>query len=429
MVAIRGLRLGALRFPLDVDLPSATIPVNDRTSSPSAFARPGLRDNPRTSPAMLRDATLDLLKFSAYRELAAALHARIDVILGRWELSVRDKLPRADRLTLEGLRDEVPEVLGELARTLESEDGSHFDLLLRASDGHGRVRFHQSYDVNEVMIEYGLLRPIVLDEVTTRLGRDLSPEESAALNMGLDAAVRHSVTQFTRHQQDQLRNLAEAQSKYLSFLSHDLRGGLNGVLLMVEVLKRELATEPRFGESIQDLDSMRRSIMDTVGTMDRFLHAERFRAGKVQPVIGTVDLRHVLTDVMAGFNYQCKDKGVRLDFDVPTGVRVSTDKDLLVLIVQNLVSNAVKYTSPGSDVRVSAVADTPVRLTVADHGPGITPQQLATLFTPFTRGDTHGQPGVGLGLSIAKQAADLLNADLRADSAVGVGSTFTLTLV
>ncbi len=380
---------------------------------------------------MLRDATLDLLKYASYRPVAAAILARVDTIMARWEQSVRDKLPAADRLTMAGLRDEMPEVLTELARTLDSEDGSHFDLLLRASDGHGKLRFHQSYDVSELMIEYGLLRPLLLDEVTAHLGRDLSPEESAATNMGLDAAMRHSVTQFTAHQHDQLRALAESQSKYLAFLSHDLRGGLNGVLLMVEVLKRELAGEPRFHESMEDLDSMRRSIMDTVGTMDRFLHAERFRAGKVQPRLATLDLRYVLKDVTASIAYLCKDKGVDLQFDIPAGTSVVTDRDLLVLIVQNLVGNAVKYTAAGTTVRLTATAAPeggPITIAVVDHGPGIAPDRLATLFNPFTRGETHGQPGVGLGLSIARQAAELLGADLLAESTLGQGATFSLTL-
>jgi signal transduction histidine kinase len=380
---------------------------------------------------MLRDATLDLLKYSTYRSVATAILARLETVMSRWEQSVRDNLPNADRLTMEGLRDDMPNVLTELARTMEADDGSHFDAMLRTSDGHGKLRFHQSYDINEVMIEFGLLRPILLDEVSAHLGRDLSPEESAATNMGLDASMRHSVTQFTRHQQDQLRALAEGQSKYLSFLSHDLRGGLNGVLLMVEVLKREMAGEPRFHESMEDLDAMRRSIMDTVGTMDRFLHAERFRAGKVQPRLSTVDLRLALRDVMAGMAYQCKDKGVDLQFDVPAGTAVVTDRDLLVLIVQNVVGNAVKFTGTGTVVRVAATLAPEggsVTLSVVDHGPGIHADLLANLFDPFTRGDTHDQPGVGLGLSIAKQASDLLGADLRAESTPGRGSTFTLTL-
>jgi signal transduction histidine kinase len=381
---------------------------------------------------MPRKSTLGLLKFATYRDVADAITVRAETIISRWERSVRDELPRADRLTLSQLRDEMPDVLTALSDALAADDGKgiHLDRLMRASDGHGRERFHQSYDVNELMMEYALLRPILLDEVATYLARDLHPGESVAVNMGLDAALRHSVTQFATHQQDRLRQTTEAQSKYLSFLSHDLRGGLNGVLLMVEVLKRELAGEPRFGESIEDLDAMRRSIMDTVGTMDRFLHAELFRAGKVTPRTSTVDLRMVLSDVLAQFTYLARDKGVQLRVEIPTGVAVVTDKDLLALIVQNLISNAVKYTPGGTDVRVAVApaAGGGAEVRVEDHGPGIAPPHLARLFEPFTRGDTHGQPGVGLGLSIAKQAAELIGADLRVESTVGVGSTFVLAL-
>ena len=67
-------------------------------------------------------------------------------------------------------------------------------------------------------------------------------------------------------------------------------------------------------------------------------------------------------------------------------------------------------------------------VSVADQGPGIPQEKLSELFGSFTRGDTHGQPGVGLGLSIARQAADLLGARLWAESEVGKGSTFYLKL-
>jgi len=76
------------------------------------------------------------------------------------------------------------------------------------------------------------------------------------------------------------------------------------------LLKRELASEPRFAESVEDLDAMRRSILDTVATMDRFLHAERFRQGKVQPRNSTVDIRAVTSDLSHQLSHQAKDKGV-----------------------------------------------------------------------------------------------------------------------
>ncbi len=378
---------------------------------------------------MLSNATLDLLKFSTFPELAAAVSACLPVIMTRWHAVVVEKLPIADRLTREQLRDEIPMMLGELSRVLGARDGSHLESVVSLSKGHGDLRFHQSYDINQLMIEYGLLRPILLDEVVSHLDRELTTDETASLNMGIDIAVRTAVNQFVAHQQKQLMFVAEAQSKYLSFLSHDLRGGLNGVLLMVEVLKRELASEPKFAESIQDLDSMRRSILDTVATMDRFLHAERFRQGKVQPKNVTVKLQAVIQDLVGQIGYQAKAKNLELKAIVTDGISVVTDRDLLLLILQNLTSNAIKYTREGSvKLGVAPAPDGKVRITVTDTGPGIAEDKVATLFVPFMRGETHDQDGVGLGLSIAKQAADLIGGKLTVDSAVGHGAMFTLEL-
>ena len=378
---------------------------------------------------MLRDSTLDLLKFAPLPVIAAAVRSRIDAVMARWQQVVREKLPTADALTVEQLRDELSVMLEELAKTLESVDGVHLRGLEQVSEGHGQLRFHQSFNINELMIEYAMLRTILIDEVITELGTGLTPEQSAAMNMGIDTAMRRSVTQFAAYQSQQLKTVAEAQSKYLSFLSHDLRGGLNGVLLVVEVLKRELGGEPKFSSSIQDLDSMRKSILDTVGTMDRFLHAERFRQGKVQIKNSTVDLSETIVDLANTFRYQAKAKGIELLISVSAKTKLFCDRDLLLLILQNLVSNAIKYT-PRGKVRLGAQV-TPsggVQISVADDGPGIAPEHIAKLFEPFIRGDTHGQDGVGLGLSIAKQAADLIGARLRVESEMGHGATFLLEM-
>jgi signal transduction histidine kinase len=378
---------------------------------------------------MLEDATLDLLKFESYPTLAAAIDASVESVMTRWQSLVKEKLPTADELTLTQLRDELPQVLQELAKTIGSENGAGFEALKEVSKDHGQLRFHQSYNVGELLVEYGILRSILIDEIVTELGRDLTVSESAALNMGVDTAVRNGVMRFTAFQQQQMKAVVDAQSKNLSFLSHDIRGGLNGVLLMVEVLKRELAGEPKFTESIQDLDSMRSSILDTVATMDRFLHAERFRQGKVLPHNTTLPLLPLLNDLATTFRHQAEAKGLKLSATVRSPVTAFTDKDLLQLILQNFLFNAIKYTTSGSiEVKAEQLANGKLRISVIDTGPGIAPEQLQNLFGAYTRGETHGQDGVGLGLSIAKQAADMIAATISVESNVGKGSTFNLDL-
>ena len=137
--------------------------------------------------------------------------------------------------------------------------------------------------------------------------------------------MRQAVVAFVNYQTGQLKNATEAQSKYLSFLSHDLRGGLNGIFLMIEVLKRELGGHPQHGETIDDLDVMRRQLLETVATMDRFLYAERFRKGKVKLKPGPVRLDTLLGEVSAQFNYQAREKGIELKVSVPAASSVVSD--------------------------------------------------------------------------------------------------------
>src|SRR5205085_11924421 len=97
-------------------------------------------------------------------------------------------------------------------------------------------------------------------------------------------------------------------------------------------------------------------------------------------------------------------KNIKLENAVPDGASAHSDRELLILVLQNLLGNAVKFSNRGT-VRVSAVHE-PLgwKISVSDHGPGIAPEKLAAIFDAFTRGETHGQPGLGLCLTIASHA-------------------------
>jgi signal transduction histidine kinase len=173
---------------------------------------------------------------------------------------------------------------------------------------------------------------------------------------------------------------------------------------------------------------IKRNILDTVATMDRFLKAEQLRSGKVTPKVSDVDLKSVVNELGAQFRHPAIAKGLRIRIESDQDGTIRTDRELLLTVLQNLVGNAIKYADHG-EVTVAIRHDAGgTEITVADQGPGIAPQQLERLFAPFVRGDTHGQSGVGLGLFIARQAAEILGASLRADSKLGAGTTFHLRL-
>ena len=378
---------------------------------------------------MIHIATEHFLTDSVFPELAQALKSRLPRIISGWADVVRQSLPAAENLTKSQLHDSVPALLEDLVAVLSTRRLAPAQQFATDSPEHGRVRYEQNFDLMQVLVEYSLLRRAVLEETIQGLGRPATLDELTALSTGMDVLIRRAVTTFVDYLKLDIEASAEAQSKYLSFLSHDLRGGLNGILLMIEVLKRELSTAPQFAGSIEDLDLMRRSILDTVSTMDRFLHAERFLKGKIQVRPAKLSLPAFLTDQVNQIAYQARERTIDVRTDFKCQEMINGDKELLAMIVSNVLANAVKFSRGGViTVRCTETDATHVRISVADQGPGIPPDRLSKIFAPFVRGDTHGEQGVGLGLSIARQASDLLGATLTAESVVGAGTTFHLDL-
>jgi signal transduction histidine kinase len=376
----------------------------------------------------MKDLILHFFQARAFPELAAAVRARAAVVLARWEAAVKEILPTADELTQTDLRNSLPDTLENLADALESSKASPTRVLLSESQEHGAMRFVQSYNLTELLIEFDMLRPILMEECALFMKRDITLGEIIALNMGVDLASRRSVLCFVNHQKRELEAAANAHAKYLSFMSHDVRGGLNAILLSTDVLYHEMSDQDQFTEALSDLDTIKRNILETVATMDRFLRAEQLRSGKVVPKRAPVDLLGLANEIAAQHRHQNGGHGLRIEATSVDGTVVETDRELVMTILQNLVGNAVKY-GGGSEVliRVSP-AGAGKTVAVRDAGPGIPPERLEQLFAPFVRGDTKGQSGVGLGLYIARQAAEILGATLAAESKVGAGTTFSLTL-
>jgi signal transduction histidine kinase len=384
----------------------------------------------RADTQHMKDLILHFFQAKSFPELAAAIRARAAIVLLRWENAVKEILPTADELTRSQLRNSLPVVLEDLAAALESTKPHNARTLLEDGHEHGAVRFIQNYNLTELLVELDVLRPILMEETALHLKRDIALGEIIALNMGVDLAARRSVLAFVEYQRSELKQAAEAHAKYLSFMSHDVRGGLNAILLTTDVLRLQLAEQPEFAEALAEVEMIKRNILDTVGTMDRFLKAEQLRSGKVTPKVAAVDLAGLVNELGAQFRHQAIAKGLRITIDPGKDGTVRSDRELLLTVLQNLVGNAIKYSHEG-EVRV-AVRHGPngdgTTITVADHGPGIDPEHLERLFAPFVRGQTQGQPGVGLGLFIARQAAEILGGSLRAESKVGAGTTFHLQL-
>ena len=378
---------------------------------------------PKANPA------LDLLATRPFERLAVTLRDRTEAVLLTWQEMVRDVLPGADRLTLDQLRNSLPEIIEQMARALESDRPPETLELVEMTKPHGAIRFHQNYNVREVVAEYRLFRRVVVEEVWRGVGGNMELAEVTALNMAIDTALEGGVLAFVDHLRGKIREACEVESKYLAFLSHDLRSHLNHATLVLKLHGERLKGVAGFEDTAADLEGVQRSICGTAAGMDRLLQAERLRRAAVEAKRERVDLRELIFHALGQFAHEAKAKGLLLRADVPGEATITSDAELIGLALQNLIGNAVKYSTKGV-VRVTAEPQEQGRwrLSVSDQGPGIAAEGAQRLFHAFARGDTHGQPGVGLGLAIASQAARLLGGKLGVESTPAVGSTFWFVL-
>lgn len=237
---------------------------------------------------------------------------------------------------------------------------------------------------------------------------------------------------FAREQARALQALdsaSQAKSAFLATMSHEIRTPMNGVLGVTE----ELLTGPLDAETREKLSLVRDNGRTLVALVNDILDFSKVEAGKLRIEPIDFDLR-VLVDEITGLHRPAaRLKGVSLEVEVaaelPSVLRL--DAMRLRQILNNLVSNAVKFTERG-EVRVSlrpAVGQ--LELAVQDTGIGIPAEVLSKLFTPFEQGDhstTRRFGGTGLGLALSKNLVGLMGGTISVESVAERGSTFLVRL-
>lgn len=376
-----------------------------------------------------------------FPEVAGALRATAHSITQTWKSTIRAVLPQLRHLTGEQLRDSTPQILLAIADAMASEDPGMISGLIAKAPAQGLSRLALRFDVTDVMQEDRLLRAIMVQQIEDYMGRRLDIPESTALHAAVDLMLQQSVIALVDEQKVQLRAAAEVELKFVSYLSHDLSNNLNGISLWLDVFDTELSSAGTKGignaqacvAMREALTEARRSINDTAVGMRRMLEHERLRmSGDVLPRT-KVDLHDVVTQVVRHLSPEAANRGIALSVEVRAGAIVDSDAELLVIVLQNLVGNGLKYGGGGQGGGTVRIGGEAVKagggtLWVADDGKGIAQETFGRIFLAFRRGAARGQPGVGLGLAIALEAARLMGATLSVSSELGTGSTFFLTL-
>ncbi|MAR89277.1 MAG: CHASE domain-containing protein [Pseudomonadota bacterium] len=244
-----------------------------------------------------------------------------------------------------------------------------------------------------------------------------------------------SVNDITEQHQlmEELARANRYKSEFLASMSHELRTPLNSIIGFTERIHRSAGTA--LLERDRDaLETVRRNAHHLLALINDILDLSKVESGRMELDLEQLDVVKLLDVQLQVLAPSAKAKGLRFEVRLPEQpIMMLTDRAKLIQIMNNLVSNAVKYTHEGKvEVRLALNPQAEdIELEVTDTGIGIAEVDLRSLFKEFVRvkeARLHSIQGTGLGLAISSRLARLLGGDIEARSQHGIGSTFTVRL-
>jgi signal transduction histidine kinase len=354
--------------------------------------------------------------------LHEVLAEKRDEVMERWQAQARGTLAPEAMPRIE-LIDHLPQFLSEIVAALREDAGlaavGPSPKRSATAAGHGEQRLRLGFSLDSVVREYGTLRDAVV--ATARdASAQLTFRELQVLFDCIVTGIAHAVVEYT-HQRD--AELLRQANEHFAFIAHELRNPLSSAAMAFQLLKDQgkLPAENR------TVGALERGIQRTAELVDQTLRLAKVASGIELRRQGTT-LRTLFEDVEMGAMPEAEAKGITLRVVIENDQRLNLDVRLVGSALGNLLRNAVKYTSPSSVVELRGhIANGRAVMEVEDCCGGLPPGKVEEAFAPFVRLD-DSQSGFGLGLAIAKQAADAHGGSIRVQNLPGKGCIFVLEL-
>ncbi len=233
----------------------------------------------------------------------------------------------------------------------------------------------------------------------------------------------------------EMRGIGKEKEEYLSSVSHELRSPITSIQSMSEVLLKYRNLDPeKYEEFVEIINSESRRLSRLV---DDILDMSSMDAGSFRPDVSEIDVGCLVRAAIRPLHSQAERKKIRLSIEIDRSIpSMESDADRITQVLTNLVTNAMKFTSDGGRIKVSAAyvaSSDAVCFTVADNGIGIPAEEIPLLFDRYHqvgrgKGDGKREKGTGLGLSISKMIVENLGGVIWVESEPGKGSVFSFRL-
>lgn len=264
----------------------------------------------------------------------------------------------------------------------------------------------------------------------------LAPEEVVLCFREVDATKQRQLRE--RHYLEQALDTAqgslESKQAFFNNMSHDMRTPLNAIIGLTELARRDTSDVEKTADYLRRIDQSSHQLLNLINDI---LEISRMESGKVSFASERMDLAQTLRDTIAPFEMQAREQGKSLSarLDVPDPW-VLGDPMRLSQVMNNLLSNALKYTRPGDSVSVTVTQEDrgdmdSYKIVVADTGIGMSEEYLPHVFELYAREQRFGTAqtvGTGLGMPITKSLVTQMGGSIEVSSTLDEGTTFTVTL-
>ena len=298
---------------------------------------------------------------------------------------------------------------------------------------HDQPREWQPDEIEFAQLIGAQISSAIIQTETLRQVESLVEERTAQLQQSLE--VQAKLYETTRRQIEKLREMNQRMDEFLSTLSHELRTPLTSMMLAIRMLREADLSPDRRARYLTILEQQ---CAQETSLINDLLTLQELESKQVAIQLQTVNLKQVITDVSQSFHQRWALKDLNLEIELPLrSPALNTDLASLNRILLELLTNAGKYSDPGStvSVNVSQQSGQQISITVCNDGSGISEAELPYIFEKFRRcqGMTQNAvPGTGLGLALVKSLVQHLNGTIEASSLPTSGAhletRFTVTL-
>ena len=273
----------------------------------------------------------------------------------------------------------------------------------------------------------------IAEEALKRWNEELEKRVNDRTKAYQDALVDHNLTE--EELKDARMKADEANRIKLDFLaniSHEIRTPMNGVIGFSELLKEELLKLDN-RKLYTFADSIHKSGVGLLNVINDILDISKIEANKMDVMISECDLGKIIDHVVTLLHPLAKEKGIRLKSSVKKNLFVIADRNRLSEVVNNLVSNAIKFTDEGT-IKIKTGLDEKKKMiyfSVSDTGVGIDKEFISQVYDSFKQEKdkfSNKYPGTGLGLSITRRLVELMNGTIELKSNKGIGTIVTVHL-